>query len=203
MYTMSLKGWAQRLAPARRQGRRSSFARPSLEALEERYALAAASHAVVAPTTIPAFQTSGSAALLALQSPFIPQPAATAAATPGTPGARYSLNPLAPLAVPASISLQGQGQNAIPSFAIPTGFPGRLLIPDSGVTTRVATGYGPMTAPAGLFLPGGGGDQTQTPEIPPASRRIPAPVVPLPGRIDIEVPVDADTDVTPDEADVP
>ena len=197
MYTLSLKGWATRLASAQRHGRRSSFASLSVEALEERYALSVASPAAVVPVAHPAFQPVGSAALLALQSPFVPQGAAAAAASPGTPGARVSLNPFAPPTFAASTYLQGQGQNAIPSFAVPTGFPGRLMLPDTGVTTRVPTGGGPMTAPAGLFLPGGG-DQTLAPETAPESRRIPPPVGTLPGGINFDLPmpdVDTDSDV--------
>lgn len=199
MYTLSLKGWAPRLASAQRHGRRSSFACLSVEALEERCALAAVSPAVVAPVAHPAIQTVGSAALLALQSPFVPQAAASAAASPGTPGARVSLNPFGPPIVPASTYLQGQGQNAVPSFAVPTGFPGRLMLPDTGVTSRVPTGDGPMIAPAGLFLVGGG-DQIVAPEAPPAPRRVPPPVVPLPVGIDFDLPMpQVDTDSVGDD----
>ncbi len=199
MHALSLTEWASRFTPAQRQGRRCSFARPSLESLEDRCALAGASVAAAVHTSNPAFQSSGSAALLALQNPFLVQPTATTSPTLGTTGSRYSLIQLPPTAAPASISLQGQGQNAIPSFASPTGFPGRLMLPNTGVTSRVPTGDGPMTASAGLFLPGGG-DENAAPELPTPPRRIPTPIVPRPGQINIDLPAaGTDTDIIDNE----
>jgi hypothetical protein len=189
MYTLSLTGWADRLASSQRHGRRSSFARLSVEALEDRYAPAVVSPVVVAPAATPTVQSVGSAALLALPSLFVPPSAVAAAATTPGPGVRVSFNPLLSPAIPTSMPLAGQGLNAIPSFTIPTGFPGRVEFPNTGVTSRGPLGDGPMTQTLSLYLVGGGGDQTQTPEPAPPPRRVPPPIVPLPGLISIDVPL--------------
>ncbi len=124
--------------------------------------------------------------------------------TPGTaPGAFSFQNQLpAPIVIVPS-TLPGQGMMQTPTFAIPTGFPGRLLFPNSGVNVRTPNGDGPMQAPPGIFAPGGG-DQTQAVQnqstLPPP-RPLPPPT-PVPGRIDIDlgdgsVPVSAIIDQQP------
>jgi hypothetical protein len=83
----------------------------------------------------------------------------------------------------ASPNVTGLGPSLIPSFAIPTGFPGRVLFPTTGVNVRVPNGDGPMQAPPGLYL-SGGGDQVQQPQ---AQNPAPAPTPPVPGAISIDL----------------
>jgi hypothetical protein len=112
------------------------------------------------------------------------QPGPNNSLAPGSPGL-----PANQRLVQVSLSLpaaQGLNSNQVPSFAIPTGFPGRLIFPNTGVNVRSPTGDGPMQAPAGVFLPGGGDQSPPIAENPPV-RRPPPPPLPLPGTISADV----------------
>jgi hypothetical protein len=108
------------------------------------------------------------------------------ASNPLTPGAPTVLSTPNLLLTSATGVLAGQGPIQTPSFAIPTGFPGRLLFPTTGVSVRTPNGDGPMQAPPGVFAPGGG-DQTQPATQTPATPRPLAPATPIPGRIDFDL----------------
>jgi hypothetical protein len=131
-----------------------------------------------------AFQQTGEAALLALPS----QLGTNNSLNSDRPGSFVPLNQSVSGTGPFSPILHGQSPNQIPSFAIPTGFPGRLIFPNTGVNVRSPGGDGPMQAPAGVFLPGGG-DQSPPINQNQPERRLPPPPppVPLPGAIGVDL----------------
>jgi hypothetical protein len=136
------------------------------------------------PTGTSGFQQTGQATLLALPT----QSGTNSGLNPDRPGSFVALNQTGIGTGPFSPILQGQGPSQIPSFAIPTGFSGRPIFPNTGVNVRSPGGDGPMQAPAGVFLPGGGDEAPPINQNQP-ERRLPPPPPPisLPGTIGVDV----------------
>jgi hypothetical protein len=171
-----------------RQGRRSGVSRPPvLEALEDRFLPAASPAATLVDTT-------GSTALFSpanLQA----QSGLALSLAPGAGTSAVQGQGIATQATPVSFTFTVIDQSlppiSAPSAGVPFGFPGRVVLPGTGVTERAALASGPFELSPGQYLSGGGGNNgLPAPANPPAP-----PPPPPPGMVPLAVPLDSDADV--------